>query len=99
MNVTDTFKSTDPDLYAIIHLTTAKGRPNVRVVWTVVNGTDAAKRPVAGQEFGQVEKAATSTLLYASVARGSNPWPAGQYKADVFLDGKLAKTAQFTVTA
>ncbi len=99
VDVTDTFKSTDPGLYAIIHLTTTKGTPNVRVVWTVVNGTDAANHPVTGQEFGQAEKAATSTLLSASVTRGTSPWPIGQYKAEVFLDGKLAKTAQFTVTA
>lgn len=98
VDVTDTFKSTDPDLYAIVKLNTTKGHPNIKVVWTVVSGTDANKRPVTGQEFGQVDKDATSSLLYASVSRGSAPWPVGQYKADVFLDGKLAKTAQFTVT-
>ena len=99
VDVTDTFKSTDSNLYAIIHLTTTKGTPNVNVVWTVVNGTDAAKHPVTGLEFGQAARAATDTLLSASVARGTSPWPVGQYKIDVFLDGKLAKTAQFTITA
>jgi hypothetical protein len=99
VDVTDTFKSTDPNLYAIIHLTTTKGTPNVSVVWTVVNGTDAAQHPVGGLEFGQAARAATDTLLSASVARGTSPWPVGQYKIDVFLDGKLAKSAQFTVTA
>ena len=99
VDVTDTFKSTDPNLYAIIHLTTTKGTPNVNVVWTVVNGTDAAKHPVTGLEFGQAARAATDTLLSASVTRGTSPWPVGQYKIDVFLDGKLAKTALFTITA
>jgi hypothetical protein len=99
VDVTDTFKSTDPNLYAIIHLNTTKGTPNVSVVWTVVNGADAAKRPVTGLEFGQAQEAATDTLLSASVTRGTSPWPVGQYKIDVFLDGKLAKSAQFTVTA
>jgi hypothetical protein len=99
VGVTDTFKSTDADLYAIIKLNTSKGHPTIKVVWTVVNGTDATTRPVTGQEFGQVEKDATSKLLYASVSRGAATWPVGQYKAEVFLDGKLAKTAQFTVTA
>jgi hypothetical protein len=98
VGVTDTFKSTDPDLYAIIKLNTSKGHPTIKVVWTVVNGTDANKRPVTGQEFGQVEKDATSKLLYASVSHGSSSWPVGQYKAEVFLNEKLAKTAEFTVT-
>lgn len=99
VGVTDTFKSTDQNLYAIIHLNTTKGTPNVSVVWTVVNGADAAKRPVTGLEFGQAQEMATNTLLSASVTRGTSPWPVGQYKIDVFLDGKLVKTAQFTVTA
>jgi hypothetical protein len=99
VDVTDTFKSTDPNLYAIIHLNTTKGTPDVSVVWTVVNGADAAKRPVTGLEFGQAQEAATDTLLSASVTRGTSPWPVGQYKIDVFLNGKLAKSAQFTVTA
>lgn len=99
VDVTDTFKSTDPNLYAIIHLTTTKGTPNVSVVWTVVNGADAANHPVTGLEFGQAARAATDTLLSASVTRGTSPWPVGQYKIEVFLDGKLAKSAQFTITA
>lgn len=99
VGVTDTFKSTDPDLYAIIKLNTTKGHPTVKVVWTVVSGTDPNAQPVTGRAFGQAEKDATSTLIYAQVSRGSAPWAVGQYKADVFLDGKLAKTAQFTVTA
>jgi hypothetical protein len=99
VGVTDTFKSTDPDLYAIIKLNTSKGHPTIKVVWTVVNGTDANKAPVTGREFGQAEKEATSKLIYAQVSRGAAPWAVGQYKAEVFLNGKLAKTAQFTVTA
>ena len=99
VGVTNTFTSTDADLYAIINLNTSKGHPTIKVVWTVVNGTDASKRPVTGQEFGQAEKAATTRLIYAQVSRGASNWPVGQYKADVYLDGKLAKTAQFTVTA
>jgi hypothetical protein len=99
VGVTDTFKSTDPDLYAIIKLNTTKGHPTVKVVWTVVSGTDANGQPVTGRAFGQAEKDATSTLIYAQVSRGSAPWAVGQYKAEVFLDGRLAKTAQFTVTA
>ncbi|MGI8858114.1 MAG: hypothetical protein ACR2JW_20435, partial [Thermomicrobiales bacterium] len=71
VGVTDTFKSTDPDLYAIIKLNTSKGHPTIKVVWTIVSGTDANARPVTGQEFGQVEKDATSSLLYASVSRGT----------------------------
>lgn len=99
VDVTTTFRSSDPEFYAIIKLNTTNGHPNVKVVWTVVNATDAAKRTVTGQTFGEVNKDATSRLLYASVSRGSATWPVGQYKAEVFLDGKLAKTAQFTVAA
>jgi len=99
VDVTNTFKSSDPEFYAIVKLNTTNGHPNIKVVWTVVNATDETKRPVTGQTFGDVSKDATSRLLYASVSRGSTTWPVGQYKADVFLDGKLAKTAQFTVTA
>ena len=99
VGVTDTFKSTDPDLYAIIKLNTSKGHPTIKVVWTVVNGTDPNAQPVTGREFGQAEKDATSKLIYAQVSRGTTPWAVGQYKAEVFLNGKLAKTAQFTVTA
>ncbi|HEY7907677.1 MAG TPA: hypothetical protein VIC60_02340 [Thermomicrobiales bacterium] len=99
VGVTDTFKSTDPDLYAIIKLNTSRGHPTIKVVWTVVSGTDANTQPVTGREFGQAEKDATSKLIYAQVSRGTAPWAVGQYKAEVFLNGKLAKTAQFTVTA
>lgn len=100
VDVTTMFKSTDPDLYAVIRLNTNKGNPTIKVVWTVVDAVDpTTKRPVTGQTFGQVEKAASSRLLYASVSRDSTPWPVGKYKADVYLDGALVKTAEFTIAA
>ncbi len=100
VDVTDAFKSSDPIFYAVIHLSTAKGNPDVKILWTIVDATDGAtKNRVTGQTFGEAELITTIPLLYGSVPRGATPWPIGQYKAEVFLDGKLAKTAQFTVTA
>ncbi len=100
VGVTDTFKPSDPTFYAVIHLSTTKGNPSVKIIWTILDATDATtKNRVTGQTFGEAELIASISLLYASVSRPATSWPVGQYKAEVFLDGKLAKTAQFTVTA
>lgn len=100
VDVTDTFKSSDPIFYAVIHLSSAKANPSVKIIWTIVDATDSTtKNRVTGQTFGEAELITTIPLLYGSVPRRATPWPVGQYKADVFLDGKLAQTAQFMVTA
>ena len=100
VGVTDTFKPSDATFYAVIHLSSTRGNPDVKIIWTIVDATDATtKNHVTGQTFGEAELIATASLLYGSVPRGATPWPVGRYKADVFLDGKLAKTTQFTVKA
>lgn len=74
VDVTDTFKSSDPIFYAVIHLSSAKGNPSVKIIWTIVDATDSTtKNRVTGQTFGEAELITTIPLLYGSVPRRATP--------------------------
>jgi len=44
VGVTDTFKPSDPTFFAVIHLTTTKGNPSVKIIWTILDATDATTK-------------------------------------------------------
>ena len=49
-NVATTFKTTDTDIFCVVHLNVNKGSPTVKFVWTAVDATDAQNRKITNQK-------------------------------------------------
>jgi hypothetical protein len=94
--------STFPSDQAVIHLVlTLKNVPSdttVKAVWTAVDVGDAAP---ADTKIDELEKTMNDSgkVDFTLSIPSSGVWPVGTYKVDVYLDGKLNKTLEFSVAA
>lgn len=91
-NVTTQFSPEDT-FYAVVELANAPDSTEVKAVWTAVDVGDAA-------EPGQlIDEATLETGSGQVIFDLSNDgfWPAGQYKVDIYLDGELDQTLEFSV--
>lgn len=88
---TTTFAPTDT-FYCLVTLTNAPDDTSVRAVWTAVEveGTD----PNTVIDESTVESG-SGTLEFNLT--NSNPWPAGQYKVDLYMNDELKQTIEFSV--
>ncbi|MFN2222994.1 MAG: hypothetical protein ACK2UH_10605, partial [Candidatus Promineifilaceae bacterium] len=85
--------SPEDTFYAVVELANAPDSTEVKAVWTAVDLGDAA-------EPGQIIDEATLETGSGQVVfdlTNDGSWPAGQYKVDIYLDGKLDKTIEFSV--
>ncbi len=90
-NRTTTF-APDAVFYAQVDLRNASDDTKLKAVWTAVNVEGAEPNTL----INETETTSGSAVLHFTLSN-SNPWPAGTYKVDIYLEDKLAKTLEFTV--
>lgn len=87
---TTTFAPTDT-FYAIVNLANAPDDTVVKAVWTAVSVNTGEQDVVVNET-----ETTTGDSLYFELSRES-PWPAGQYKIDIYLNDELDRTLTFAV--
>lgn len=94
-NVTTTFSPTDI-FYAVADLKNAPQDTKVEAKWTVVNAADTEPNlEFQTQTLDITEQSFTGTIYFQ--LSNDEGWPTGQYKVDLYLNGTLAQTAEFSV--
>jgi len=94
-NVTTTFSPTDI-FYAVADLANAPQGTQVEAKWTAVNAADTEPNlEFQTQTLDITEETFTGTIYFQ--LSNDEGWPTGQYKVDLYLDGALAQTAEFSV--
>ena len=94
-NVTTTFSTTDV-FYAVADLANAPQGTQVEAKWTAVNAADTEPNlEFQTQTLDITEESFTGTIYFE--LSNDEGWPTGQYKVDLYLDGNLAQTAEFSV--
>src|SRR5687767_9095072 len=94
-NPTTTFASTDV-FYAVADLANAPQGTNVEAKWTAVNAADTEPNlEFQTQTLDITEETFTGTIYFQ--LSNDDGWPTGQYKVDLYLNGNLAQTAEFSV--
>ena len=91
-NVTTQFSPEDT-FYAVVELANAPDSTEVKAVWTAVDVGDAAE---PGQLIDEATLETGSGQVIFDLAN-DGLWPAGQYKVDIYLDGELDQTLDFSV--
>ena len=82
----------DSTFHAVVRVSRARSDTKVKAVWTAVDAGGEQNRTIDEKEVtGPGDQAVDFTL---SLPR---PWPTGSYKVDVYLDGKLDRSVDFTV--
>ncbi len=94
-NPTTTFASTDV-FYAVADLANAPQGTNVEAKWTAVNAADTEPNlEFQTQTLDITEETFTGTIYFQ--LSNDDGWPTGQYKVDLYLNGNLVQTAEFSV--
>lgn len=94
-NPTTTFASTDV-FYAVADLANAPQGTTVEAKWTAVNAADTEPNlEFQTQTFDITEESFSGTIYFQ--LSNDDGWPAGQYKVDLYLNGSLAQSAEFSV--
>lgn len=90
---TTVFAPTDT-FFCVLKLTDAPAGTVVKSVWTAVE----AEGVEGSQKIDEAEVTTGSAPLHFNL-KGAQPWPPGTYKVDLYLNGTLDQTLQFTVAA
>lgn len=90
---TDSFAPSDHTLHCVATLKTAKSGTNLRFSWWIVDADGTQNKKIKDIEYS------TSTLENIIHAHLTLPqdWPKGQYKVQVYVDGDLDQTVNYTV--
>jgi hypothetical protein len=97
VNPTTTFPIDQPVIHLVARVANAPSDTKVKAVWTAVDVGDAAP---ANTKVGEVEVKldASGAAHFTLSLPSSGVWPVGKYKVDVYLDDKLDRTLDYTVT-
>lgn len=94
-NVTSTFAPTDI-FYAVADLNNAPQGTKVEAKWTAVNTADTEPNLEFQTQSLDITEESFSGTIYFQLSNDEG-WPTGQYKVDLYLNGTLAQTAEFSV--
>jgi hypothetical protein len=87
-----TFNPSDHVIYSEIRLNRVETGLTVHLVWTAADTTAGQDIEVATKDFTSL---AANTI--SAQVELPNDWPTGTYTLDIYLNGTLAKTVDYTV--
>ncbi len=87
------YSPSDPGFYCYFDLNNAPDSTVVKGVWTLVS----ADGYESNSEIDSAEITGGDNTYYFSLGGGTDPWPVGKYKIDLYIDGSLVKTIEFEV--
>ena len=90
---TDTFAASDRTIHCVVELNKAKKDTDVRFIWKAVD--------VAGSRNEEIKTIDYSTKSFENKVRGHltlpKDWPTGKYRVEIFINGSLDKTVDYTI--
>ena len=90
---TSVFAASDRKIHCIINLNKAKGGTKIRTVWVAAD--------VAGGDNKELKTLDYTTNSFENKISGyltwSRDWPKGHYRLEVYINGNLDKTLDYTI--
>ena len=90
---TTTFEPSDSKIHCVITLNKAKAGTKIRTVWIAVD--------VAGTKNDEIKTLDYTTNSFEKEIAGfitwKGDWPKGQYRLEVYINGNLDKTIEYTI--
>ena len=95
VGVTDTYAADQAVFHAVVSVANAPDDTTVKAVWTAVDVGDAAE---PGTLIDETEMSVDgSRNIDFTLESNSGQWPPGTYKVDIYLNGDLDRTLNFSV--
>ena len=93
------FKTTDT-FCALVKLSEAKNGTHVKAVWTAVKAGDIEEKKIFEKEVTitpEATKGAKEPSRIDFSLSHDNPYPVGDYKVEIYLNGELTETIEFKI--
>jgi hypothetical protein len=90
---TTSYVPSDKTFYCFFDLKNAPESTVVKGTWTLVSAEGFSPNT----EIDSAEVTGSDNTYYFSLDRSADAWPVGQYKIDLYIDGKLVQTVDFEV--
>ena len=94
---TSTFPSDQAVIHLVVTVANAPSDTKVKTVWTAVDVGDAAPANTKIDE-AELTMDASGNAHFTLSLPNSGVWPAGKYKVEIYLNGKLNRTLEYTTT-
>jgi hypothetical protein len=95
MKVTSKFNPLTPEIHAIATIGSVRPGSKVKGVWVSVNALPVPNYEMNTSEI-VLDKAGTGRVHF-QISRPHNGWNKGHYKVDLYIDGKMAGSAPFSI--
>jgi hypothetical protein len=92
-DATTTFSPSDSKIHCVINLNKAKGGTKIRTVWVAADVSGYTKN----QELKTLDYTTNSFEKKITGYLTKSEWPKGQYRLEVYINGALDKTLDYTV--
>ena len=90
---TTTFAPDDDAFYYVVRVAGVPEGTTLQVVWIAVDIGGVPNWAIKRTEY---EVTGDHTAAF-TLARGTEPWPGGRYRAELYIDGQLARVSEFVV--
>ncbi len=98
VGITDTFPPDQPKLHAVVSIANAPDDTKLKAAWTAID-VGAAAAPNTLIDSTEITAGGTRNVDMTLALDAGKLWPAGSYKVDIYLNGKMDRTLKFTVLA
>lgn len=91
----ESLAASDQTFHAVVHMDEVGSGAKVKVDLIAVETSEGKNVPVLSKDYdlGGIENEVTVTYTLP------RPWPAGKYRIDAYVNGKLSKSKDFEITA
>jgi len=95
INVTETFLPDSPEIHVLAKLENAKAGTKLRGVWISVDAIATPNYEIKSSELDLSKDA--EDFAHFSLTKPQKGWPPGNYRFDLYIDGKVAGNISFSV--
>ena len=94
INIRQQFSSDVPAIHALVELSQLSSGTQIKGSWISVDAIDVPNYEI---DFAEVLVDQSEAVVHFSLSRPTNGWPAGNYKLDIYLNGKLSASSTFSI--
>jgi hypothetical protein len=96
INIREQFSTNVPEIHAIVELSELQAGTRIRGAWISVDAIDVPNYEIDAAEIVINQ---SEGVAHFSLSRPNNGWPVGNYKLDIYLNGKLSTIASFSISS
>jgi hypothetical protein len=94
INIREQFSTNVPEIHALVELSEMQPGTRVKGAWISIDAIDIPNYEI---DAAEVVINQSEGVVHFSLSRPNNGWPVGNYKLDIYLNGKLSTMASFSI--